>query len=318
MSKIIPLALAVCLWLANGLANQPLEAHPISLSSTIVNIKADQIDVEMDIMLEDLVLYHRLAADGDTRFSPKDLKAAAQKHRQFILDYFSILNADGERLVGEIVTESSETINTAGVLQSELMRHSVRYQIVYPLKTPKPTFVTFLQNFGGDKAVLPAVMDLFLLQDGAFVERPTQITYGRPHIMKLNWTKPEAAGRISMADLRKQREEQLRERLGIASYTGLFSFLYVTRFEVRHEVLIPLLTLEQWLPIPRKDKNYLEVEEQAAAREAIEKFFREKNTVTINGEVVDARLTRLNFFSLDINDFALNAEPRRVNVAQAR
>ncbi|MCC6509893.1 MAG: hypothetical protein IT423_12350, partial [Pirellulaceae bacterium] len=136
--------------------------------------------------------------------------------------------------------------------------------------------------------------------------------------MKLNWTKPEAAGRISMADLRKQREEQLRERLGIASYTGLFSFLYVTRFEVRHEVLIPLLTLEQWLPIPRKDKNYLEVEEQAAAREAIEKFFREKNTVTINGEVVDARVTRLNFFSLDINDFALNAEPRRVNVAQAR
>ncbi len=58
-----------------------------------------------------------------------------------------------------------------------------------------------------------------------------------------------------MQELRAQREKQKRDRLGIASYSGLYSFLYITRFEVRHELLIPLLSLEQWLPIDRQTKT---------------------------------------------------------------
>lgn len=121
-----------------------------------------------------------------------------------------------------------------------------------------------------------------------------------------------------MSELRAQREQQKRDRLGIASYTGLYSFLYITRFEVRHELLVPLVTMEQWLPIQRQDPNFLDVNEQQHAREAIEQFFKEKSHVVINGQPVQAQLSRLNFFGLDISDFALNAVPRRVNVAQAR
>ncbi len=78
------------------------------------------------------------------------------------------------------------------------------------------------------------------------------------------------------------------------------------------------MTLEQWLPIPRKDPDFLEVEEQQQARARIEQFFKEKSLVTIDGQPITAQLSRVNFFGLDINDFALNAPPRRVNVAQAR
>ncbi|MEQ1828558.1 MAG: hypothetical protein ABL921_21530 [Pirellula sp.] len=55
-----------------------------------------------------------------------------------------------------------------------------------------------------------------------------------------------------------------------------------------------------------------------AAREKIEQFFKERSQVTVNGQLVHAKLSRLNFFGLDINDFALNAEPRRVSIHQAR
>ncbi len=79
-----------------------------------------------------------------------------------------------------------------------------------------------------------------------------------------------------MSELRARREQQKRDRLGIASYTGLYSFLYITRFEVRHELLVPLVTLEQWLPIPRRDKDFLDVDEQQQVRARVDEFFKER------------------------------------------
>jgi hypothetical protein len=203
------------------------------------------------------------------------------------------------------------------VPQTELMKRSVNYVFSYAIEEHQ-NFFTFAQSFGGPNAVLPALMDLMLLQNGILVERPTQLTFGRPHSIKINWDKPPTNEPTSFRELRRQRDEQLQERLGIATYGGLYSFLYVTRFEVRHEILIPLLTLEQWLPLPRKNPDFLEVEEQDAVRGKIEQFFRDRSPVSVNGKQVIAKLTRLSFFGLDINDFAMNAEPRRVSVHQAR
>ena len=268
-------------------------------------------------MLEDLVLYHELKADGDYQYAAADLRNAARQHQRFIMDYFTIRDANGESLKGRIEQLDTSKIEDGGVRQTELMKKSVNYALSFPISQPQE-FLTLTQTFGGPDAVLPAVMDLMLLQNGILMERPTQLTQGRPHSVKFDWQNPPTEAPRSLRDLRNMRDEQVRERLGIATYGGLYSFLYITRFEVRHEVLIPLLTLEQWLPIRRKNPDFLEVEEQAATRREIERFCRDRSPVSINGQAVQAELTRLNFFGLDINDFALNAEPRRVSIHQAR
>jgi len=292
-------------------------AHPISLSSVVVDVREDHIKADLQIMLEDLVLYHELEADANYVYSAKDLRAAAEKHKQFVLDYFSVLNSDGIRLVGKLDELESDKIEEEGVRQTELMKRSVNYLLSFPVER-RQDFLTFTQTFGGPNAILPALMDLMVLQNGILVDRPTQLTVGRPHSIRFDWEHPPTNEPTSFRELRQRREEQLQQRLGIATYGGLYSFLYVTRFEVRHEILIPLLTLEQWLPLSRKDTDFLDVEEQEAARHSIEQFFRDKSPVSINGRQVPAKLTRLNFFGLDITDFALNAEPRRVSVHQAR
>ncbi len=40
--------------------------------------------------------------------------------------------------------------------------------------------------------------------------------------------------------------------------------------------------------------------------------------MTINQQAIQPKVSRISFFGLDINDFALGADPRKVNVAQAR
>lgn len=317
MIRVFPHTLLVVIGLAVCANSDIALAHPISLSSAVVDVREDHIEADLQIMLEDLVLYHELDADADYTYSASDLRAAAEKHKQFVLDYFTVLDASGERLVGQIEEVDTEKIDEAGVRQTELMKKSVNYVLSFPVTKP-PEFLTVSQTFGGPNAVLPALMDLMLLQNGVLVDRPTQLTLGRPHSTKFDWKNPPTSEPTSFRELREQRDKQLQERLGIATYGGLYSFLYLTRFEVRHEILIPLLTLEQWIPLPRKDPDFLEIEEQQAVHGAIEQFFRDRNPVAVNGKQVSAKLSRLSFFGLDINDFALNAEPRRVSIHQAR
>jgi len=291
--------------------------HPISLSSAIVEVHEDHIIADLQIMLEDLVLYQQLAADGEHRYAADELRGAADKHSEFVQKYFTIRGSDGQLLAVTLQELDTSRIEEGGVHQTELMKKTVRYVLSFSVPQ-RQSFLTFVQTFGGPDATLPAIMDLMVLHNGVMLERPTQLSRGRPHTWKLDWDNPPTGEANTLPKLREKRDQQLREQLGIATYGGLYSFLYITRFDVRHEVLTPLLTFEQWLPISRQNPDFLEVAEQQAAHEMIKQFFQERSPVAINGVPVVPQLTRLNFFGLDINDFALNAEPRRVSVYQAR
>ncbi|MGY8649584.1 MAG: hypothetical protein ACKVKM_02125, partial [Verrucomicrobiia bacterium] len=156
------------------------------------------------------------------------------------------------------------------------------------------------------------------LQTGVWIEKPVQLQPGQPHTVALDWENPPDQAPQNWRELRKKRAEEFQKRLGITSYSGLYSYIYLTDREVRHEILVPLLTFEKWLPLPRANPEFIEVAEQDAARQKITEWFRGRNPVEIDGVPVQPILQRLQFFGLDIRDFAQNAEPRRVSAYQAR
>ncbi len=302
----------VCL-LSAGLA----AGHPISMSHAVVNVREHEALAELKIMLEDLVMFHGLKADKETRFASKDLQAAAVKHQKFLTSYFTVRDANGTHVPGKVAKMDTAAIPAAGAFQSELMKRQVIYLMEFKPK-PKQPFLTFLQNFGGDKAVLPAVMDFMVLQKGIWNGPPVQLLAGRPHTIRFDWVNPPTKPPASWRELRQKREAEFKKLLGITSYSGLYSYIYLTHREVRHEILIPVLSFEKWLKLERKNPDFLTVAEQEATHSKIEAFFRDRNPVTINGVTVRPKLSRLNFFGLDINDFAQNAKPRKVSVYQAR
>ncbi|MSU40513.1 MAG: hypothetical protein EXS22_05955 [Pedosphaera sp.] len=291
-------------------------AHPISMSAAVVNVRENEALVELRIMAEDLVIYHGLKADANLRYAATDLNRTAQLHQEFLLKFFTIRDPQGNALPGRV--ERMDTTQIAeGALQTELMARTVVYLLHYPLPE-KPAFLTFLQNFGGAKALMPSMMDLLTLQKGIWLDTPVQLLANQPHTVKLEWTGAPIQPPQNWRELKARREEDFRQRLGITSYAGLYSYIYLTDHEVRHEILIPLLTFEQWLPLTRRHADFLDVDEQEAMRPKIEAHFRDRHPVAIDGITVKPTVARLSFFGLDINDFAANAPPRRVGVYQAR
>lgn len=303
--------------LAGMLRCAPLSAHPISMSEAVVDVHRDHVEVELTVFVEDLTVFHAIAANGKGFYPQDEVRTVAiLKHLPFVLEGLILRDADGNRLTSDVQVVGLENIPDDDIAETQLKEVTVVYRLNYPLSNP-PGFVTVAQQFGGAKAILPAIMDCTVLQAGVLLDTSRPLLGGQSHTAKLDWENPPKPVR-NWRELRERRRKDLRQRLGIASYSGLYSFIYVTEREVRHEVLIPLLTLEQWVPVKRRDPDFLDVDEQVAAREAIGKFFSDGNPVTINGQKIRPKLTRLNFFGLDIRDFALNSKPRRVGVYQGR
>ena len=289
-----------------------LYAHPVSLTDAVVDIREDSTRFKLSITAEDLVLYYELEANKEFRVSRNLIQEASRKHRDFLEKRLQLLNQLGDSLELAYRGIDLSGIPAEGVLQTELKSRWLTYQWTVSTER-KPKFITLSQEFG---ELQPATMDCMSLQNGFLLEKTKQLSSGQVYTVQLDWVNPPTK-RPDLAALKAAKQRQLRDRLGIASYSSLYSFLYVSRREVRHEILIPVLTLQEWFGIERETPDFLSVKEQEAVAKQVFDLISE-NSMQINGKRIEPDLIRVNFFGLDIRDFALNKPPRPINIYQAR
>ncbi len=292
-------------------------AHPISLTSATLSVGTDSVEMSVWVPFEDLVLYYEIPSQEASGYGRDPLRRAGDQHQSFLLERLYLLDQEGDRLEGSVVSVDDADLNTSPVPTEALMERGLRYQLRF--QTPAElTWLTILQRFGEEDAPVPAVMDLEVERDGRLLAAPIQLLSGHPHTLSLASEDPRPEGESQWEQLRRQKERQVRERLGIVSYAALYSFIYVDARELRHELLIPLLTLETWMPVERQSAERLTVDEQQALVPKLAAFFREHAAVEINGVATESVLGRAQFFGVSIQDFARNAEPREISVYQGR
>jgi len=293
------------------------EAHPISVSQENVYVTRDKVVVSMQIYVEDLYFFQKLEPDKENIISAEKIKKAIEKHKQFLLDRLLVRDINGEKLEGKVVSVDDSSIKPQGVAMTDLMQFTLVFQIEYALVTP-PEFLTFSQQLVDSNAGFPAMVQFNLKQEGSETPYAISMKPREPQTIRFNWDQPPLAPDASESDWQKWLKERREETLGITSYGTIYSFLYIEDFEVRHEILIPLATLESFFTLERKDDDFLSVEEQAASREAIEQYFAKANPVEIDGIKVKPVISRLDFYGLDFTDFAKPAEKKKVSIANAR
>jgi len=296
---------------------QSVYAHPISMSTAVADIYQDRIQVELRILTEDLMFYHSLEADGEQMLARDALTKAAMEHCQFLSKYFRVFDKDGNVMEGTFVEVDVEEIPEQGVRLDQVMDVGVYYQLRIELEA-QPDYLTFSQNFGGDEAPVPAVMDLILLQNGARLDFPVQIGPRSPHSVAIDWENPPRMDRMYWRERRAMMKQRREELLGITSYSSTYAYLYVEPHELRFEILVPLLTLDTWFPVDRKDKDILSIKEQTQLKESLDSFLQQHCSALIDGVKVAPALSRLDFFTLDIRDFAKGSDPRPVGMQNGR
>jgi len=305
-------ALLAGVWPA-GLAG----GHPISLTQAFVFVTREKAVVKLDCFAEDLFLFHNLAPNDRDFLEPDVIRRGIERHRDFLLERFTIRDVRGDRVSGRLIRVEQPQVPAEGIRLADLMSHRISFQIEYSFADP-PEFLTFSQDLAGDKLAVPAEVQLNVKQENAAAPSQEVLYPGKPYTVRFRWDSPPLAPDASEEARDQWYQREKDETLGITSYSAVYSFLYITDYEVRHEILIPLLTLEESVLIARADDSFLEIAEQDAAGEQIAAYFLAGNPLEIDGVTVKPVVQRVDFYGLEFKDFAQQAEHRRVPMSSAR
>ena len=292
-------------------------SHPVSVSRAYVYVTRAQITAKVEVFVEDLYLFHKLKPNDEDFLEPSDIDHGIKEHTKFLLERFSIRDVAGQKLEGRLVEVDKSKVPAEGVPLANLMAHTLTFEFQYELPT-EPEFLTFSQHFMDDKILVPSEVKLNAIQESAGSPEMVALKPGEPITFRYSWTNPPLGTDASDEEWDKWFEKQKEETLGITSYSSVYSFLYIEDHEVRHEILIPLLTLEDSVLLARDDDDFLDISEQDAARQQIEAFFKSGNPIEIDGVAVTPTVDRCDFYGLDLKDFAKQAERRSVSIANAR
>ena len=297
----------------------PAIAHPVSVTRALAYVERDKLTAEVQVFLEDLFLFHQLKTDSRDYLSTTEIARGIQLHRKFVAERFQILDDEGKAYVPREVELLDWVAPVDGVPLAELMSHQLTFSLRFdPLSEP-PEFLTFVQKFSDEEAILPSEMTLLVQQEQQGVAEPVSLRPHTPHTVRLRWDAPtlEAMDGESRRELWLAKAKQ--ETLGISDYSSVYSFLYIEPRQVRHEILVPLRTLAEVLELEHEDEAFLTSNEQARAIPRINEYFGDGVPIQIGGTQITPKLETCQFFGLEFKDFAQTpGQSKDVSLATGR
>jgi len=290
--------------------------HPISVTEASIFVMRTKAVMRIQMFAEDLILFQGLEPDDQDRILPEDLKRGLKDHRTFLLEKVTLRDAKGEPIKGEVTDVKPFEIPPEGILSTDMMLHTATYELEFPFTDP-PEFLTIQQDISDENFIIPSEMKLTVHQAGTALNYTESLLPGASTTVRFDWQQvisEDATDEEWETWFSKQREATL----GITSYSSVYSFIYIEPNEIRHEILIPLATLKTILPIKSRDASFIEIDEQDAIRVLIQDWLRAENPVTINGSRVLPEFSRIDFYGLDLRDFAAQTAAQKVSLASGR
>ncbi|MEE2825879.1 MAG: hypothetical protein VYE64_04560 [Planctomycetota bacterium] len=293
------------------------EGHPVSVVEADIYVTKFKATIKLKAFAEDLELLQGIEALDDGFYDSDELGDATEDHADYLAERIELITADGLKLPAKIVEISQFEIPDEGIRQGQLMNYTMGFVLEYDFEEP-PEFITINQRMVAEGMLLPSELKVMLKQAGSDQPFMKMMKPDQPETFRFDWDDPALRSDASDEDWESWFEKQREKTLGIQSYSSVYSFIYITHYEVRHEVLIPLANLASFLDLTRDDPGFLDIEEQDAAAEKIKAFFASGNPVKIDGVEVQPTFDRVDFYGLDLRDFAVQAERRKVSMANGR
>jgi hypothetical protein len=291
--------------------------HPLSIVSGDVYVNRFRATMRLICSAEELELLQGLEASEDGVYDPEEIKDATKDHADYLAEKITVRDVNGELLKPRIREIIDIKIPESGIVAGQLMLHEMVIVLEFDYEEP-PEFITLQQDMIAEGQLLPSEFHVLMKQAGSDTPYEKMLKPQQPETFQFDWDRP-ALNKDDSPEAWKDWFDQRREKmLGIESYGSIYSFIYVTDREVRHEVLVPLATLATLIDIERADESFLEIAEQEAAAKKIAAYFGAVNPVTIDGISVKPVFDRIDFYGLDLRDFAVQAEKRKVSMASGR
>lgn len=97
--------------------------------------------------------------------------------------------------------------------------------------------------------------------------------------------------------------------------SAIMSYLYIEPYEVRHEVLVRVKDMQNWMDTGLSDQEFIEKDQLETVKNKISQFLLMKNPVKIDGESLKPILDRSNYVNVGLNGIQVLENPERLEVS---
>lgn len=316
-SKLLCLLICVSLLTVVGNSTAVSAAHPVSIVEAHVYVNQGRTTIRLTCFAEDLELLQGIEPRDDGLYDSAEIGEATADHAEYLAEKIVLRDVNGEQLPASVTNITGVDIPDGGIKAGTLMEYTMVFELEIKHQQ-QPEFLTLEQQMVAEGALLPSELKAVVKQSGAKNSYVKMLKPSAPETFRFDWDNPPLSPEASQEEWDTWFDNQEEQVLGIVSYSSVYSFIYITDREVRHEVLIPLATLATMMDFERADSAFLTVEEQAMAAKKIEAFLSVGNPVTIDGVAVKPLFDRVDFYGLDLRDFAQQPGKRKVSMASGR
>ncbi len=281
-------------------------AHTVLLSRGEAVVHDGRIAVEIEVWAEDFLHYYAILPDASGHISWAWLGEAAERHAQTIEESLILRDEDGQRLIGEPAQLRWDAPVDGAIQPEELHRLRARYDLVFQI-TLRPRLLTFQFRWIGDQAVIPSQLVLDVRgsdQPSGDLVRLT--SRGNAETIEVHWHDRKATVDAGWIDATRIHA-CAQGAGGPARWKEIFAEIEARAQELEARVFIPLPLLETWIPLPRRDEDFLSLGEQQAALAAIAALIQAALSVETDGNPIPAEILEIAFLPANARRSSLSA-----------
>jgi hypothetical protein len=273
----------------------------------------DQVKVVLEIYIGDLEVFTDLVPDALLRDSSGRLRAE-ERLRRFSRETFQVVTPNGERLEA-VIRLAEPRLRTdrksafAGMINPITRQRvpdapedkRVLYaELIYPFEG-KPQSLTFIPPLDEEGRALVTVGFIAYHKAVPIID----FRYlGAPARLTLDWADPWYS-KFDNPNLKRHHK------------SALMSFLYVEPYEVRHELLVRVKDMSEWMELGLRDDGYIEIDELEPLKQRIGEFLLTRNPVRVDGQALEPVLDRTDYVKVSLTGIQLMERPERLEVSTA-
>jgi hypothetical protein len=275
----------------------------------------DHVKVVLEVYVGDLLVFERLLPAELLRDAGVTRRSDAERLRLFSTEDFQVVTETGKKLRAELeLIEPRVRIDRRGPFK--FMKNPLTgAPLSQPPDDPRVLYVELLYHFDGrppgelvfvpplDADGMPRVtMGFIAYHKNVPITDYRYLVAGER--LLLDWDDPWYSTFENPALKRKHK-------------TGLMGFLYIEPYEVRHEILVRVREMENWIDLGLRGDGYIEVDELAPVKQKIGEFLTTRNPVLIDGESVDPILDRMEYVTVSLQGIKFLQGQERVEIPGA-
>lgn len=279
-----------------------------------IHVMDDHVKVRLEVYVGDLAAFEDLIPDD--WIEDKDVRRPplAQRIEHFASSRLKFIADDGKPLPAELVlVEPRMRVDRrspfAGMINPYTRQRvpeppadkRVLYaEIIYPF-TARPAHITMVPPLD-DQGRAEVTLGFIVYHKSVPV---IDFRYlGAPARLNLDWNDPWYS-KFDNPNLKRHHK------------SAMMSFLYIEPHEVRHEVLIRVRDLEQWMDLELRGDEFIEVDELDTLRRRIGEFLLSKNPVRVDGVTLRPILDRSNYVIVGVTGIQIIEQPQRLEISTA-